>query len=102
MRQFVADASHELRTFVRGYTELTQRMGTIQPSHDDRVAWVSERIFVSSKDLSGASGLRAARWNAVGRTWRLAVATVSDAHVCRTAPRLPPNRWSSRVMRHGW
>lgn len=37
VRQFVADASHELRTplaAIRGYTELTQRIGTIpRPSH---------------------------------------------------------------------
>ncbi|AMC66346.1 two component sensor kinase TcrY [Mycobacterium tuberculosis variant africanum] len=113
VRQFVADASHELRTplaAIRGYTELTQRIGDDPEAvaHAmSRVASETERITRLVEDLLLLARLDSGRPLERGPVdmSRLAVDAVSDAHVAgpdhQWALDLPPNRWSSRVMRHG-
>ncbi len=90
VRQFVADASHELRTplaAIRGYTELTQRMGDDREAVAlamSRVASETERITRLVEDLllarldSGRPLWNANRWTCPGsrstrsvtHTWR--------------------------------
>lgn len=96
VRQFVADASHELRTplaAIRGYTELTQRMGDDREAVAQalsRVASETERMTRLVEDL-----LLLARLDS-GRPLErepvdlsaLAVDAVSDAHVAG-----PDHQW---------
>ncbi|MGD1110936.1 MAG: HAMP domain-containing sensor histidine kinase [Mycobacterium sp.] len=96
VRQFVADASHELRTplaAIRGYTELTQRMGDDREAVGhamSRVASETERMTRLVEDL-----LLLARLDS-GRPLEreqvdlslLAVDAVSDAHVAG-----PDHQW---------
>ena len=96
VRQFVADASHELRTplaAIRGYTELTQRMGDDREAVEhamSRVASETERMTRLVEDL-----LLLARLDS-GRPLErehvdlslLAVDAVSDAHVAG-----PDHQW---------
>ncbi len=96
VRQFVADASHELRTplaAIRGYTELTQRMGDDQEAvaHAmSRVASETERITRLVEDLLLLARLDSAQpleREQVDLS-RLAVDAVSDAHVAG-----PDHQW---------
>jgi two-component system OmpR family sensor kinase len=96
VRQFVADASHELRTplaAIRGYTELTQRMGDDPEAvaHAmSRVASETERITRLVEDLLLLARLDSGRpleSEAVDLS-RLAVDAVSDAHVAG-----PDHQW---------
>ena len=96
MRQFVADASHELRTplaAIRGYTELTQRMGDDREAvaHAmSRVASETERITRLVEDLLLLARLDSGRpleREPVDLS-RLAVDAVSDAHVAG-----PDHQW---------
>ncbi|ORW88116.1 sensor histidine kinase [Mycobacterium szulgai] len=96
VRQFVADASHELRTplaAIRGYTELTQRMGDDPEAvaHAmSRVASETERITRLVEDLLLLARLDSGRpleREPVDLT-RLAVDAVSDAHVAG-----PDHQW---------
>lgn len=96
VRQFVADASHELRTplaAIRGYTELTQRMGDDQEAvaHAmSRVASETERITRLVEDLLLLARLDSGRpleREQVDLS-RLAVDAVSDAHVAG-----PDHQW---------
>ncbi|OBK47379.1 cell wall metabolism sensor histidine kinase WalK [Mycobacterium sp. 1081908.1] len=96
VRQFVADASHELRTplaAIRGYTELTQRMGDDREAvaHAmSRVASETERITRLVEDLLLLARLDSGRpleRQAVDLS-RLAVDAVSDAHVAG-----PEHQW---------
>lgn len=96
VRQFVADASHELRTplaAIRGYTELTQRMGDDREAvaHAmSRVASETERITRLVEDLLLLARLDSGRpleREAVDLS-RLAVDAVSDAHVAG-----PDHQW---------
>jgi two-component system, OmpR family, sensor kinase len=96
VRQFVADASHELRTplaAIRGYTELTQRMGDDPDavSHAmSRVASETERITRLVEDLLLLARLDSGRpleREQVDLS-RLAVDAVSDAHVAG-----PEHQW---------
>jgi len=96
VRQFVADASHELRTplaAIRGYTELTQRMGDDAEAvaHAmSRVASETERITRLVEDLLLLARLDSGRpleRESVDLT-RLAVDAVSDAHVAG-----PDHQW---------
>ena len=96
VRQFVADASHELRTplaAIRGYTELTQRMGDDPEavSHAmSRVASETERITRLVEDLLLLARLDSGRpleREPVDLS-RLAVDAVSDAHVAG-----PDHQW---------
>ncbi len=96
VRQFVADASHELRTplaAIRGYTELTQRIGDDPEavSHAmSRVASETERITHLVEDLLLLARLDSGRpleSEAVDLS-RLAVDAVSDAHVAG-----PEHQW---------
>jgi two-component system OmpR family sensor kinase len=89
VRQFVADASHELRTplaAIRGYTELTQRMGDDREAvaHAmSRVASETQRITRLVEDLLLLARLDSGRpleREPVDLS-RLAVDAVSDAHV---------------------
>ena len=96
VRQFVADASHELRTplaAIRGYTELTQRMGDDREAGAhamSRVASETQRITRLVEDL-----LLLARLDS-GRPLErepvdlslVAVDAVSDAHVAG-----PDHQW---------
>jgi two-component system OmpR family sensor kinase len=96
VRQFVADASHELRTplaAIRGYTELTQRMGDDREAvaHAmSRVASETERITRLVEDLLLLARLDSAQpleREPVDLT-RVAVDAVSDAHVAG-----PDHQW---------
>lgn len=96
VRQFVADASHELRTplaAIRGYTELTQRMGDDPEAvaHAmSRVASETERITRLVEDLLLLARLDSGRpleREQVDLS-RLAVDAVSDAHVAG-----PDHQW---------
>ena len=96
VRQFVADASHELRTplaAIRGYTELTQRMGDDREAvaHAmSRVASETERITRLVEDLLLLARLDSGRpleRESVDLS-RLAVDAVSDAHVAG-----PDHQW---------
>ncbi|WP_407686158.1 sensor histidine kinase [Mycobacterium sp. HUMS_1102779] len=96
VRQFVADASHELRTplaAIRGYTELTQRMGDDREAvaHAmSRVASETERITRLVEDLLLLARLDSGRpleREPVDLS-RLAVDAVSDAHVAG-----PDHKW---------
>jgi two-component system, OmpR family, sensor kinase len=96
VRQFVADASHELRTplaAIRGYTELTQRMGDDREAvaHAmSRVASETERITRLVEDLLLLARLDSGRpleREQVDLS-RLAVDAVSDAHVAG-----PDHQW---------
>jgi two-component system, OmpR family, sensor kinase len=89
VRQFVADASHELRTplaAIRGYTELTQRMGDDREAvaHAmSRVASETQRITRLVEDLLLLARLDSGRpleREQVDLS-RVAVDAVSDAHV---------------------
>jgi two-component system OmpR family sensor kinase len=96
VRQFVADASHELRTplaAIRGYTELTQRMGDDREAvaHSmSRVASETERITRLVEDLLLLARLDSGRplENEPVDLSRLAVDAVSDAHVAG-----PDHQW---------
>ena len=92
VRQFVADASHELRTplaAIRGYTELTQRMGwdsgdrAAMAHAMSRVASETERITRLVEDLLLLARLDSGRplESEPVDLSRLAVDAVSDAHV---------------------
>jgi two-component system OmpR family sensor kinase len=96
VRQFVADASHELRTplaAIRGYTELTQRMGDDREAvaHAmSRVASETERITRLVEDLLLLARLDSGRpleREPVDLS-RVAVDAVSDAHVAG-----PDHQW---------
>lgn len=96
VRQFVADASHELRTplaAIRGYTELTQRMGDDPEAvaHAmSRVASETERVTRLVEDLLLLARLDSGRpleREPVDLS-RLAVDAVSDAHVAG-----PDHQW---------
>jgi two-component system OmpR family sensor kinase len=96
VRQFVADASHELRTplaAIRGYTELTQRMGDDREAvaHAmSRVASETQRITRLVEDLLLLARLDSGRpleREPVDLS-RLAVDAVSDAHVAG-----PDHQW---------
>src|ERR1700739_1151979 len=96
VRRFVADASHELRTplaAIRGYTELTQRMGDDREAvaHAmSRVASETERITRLVEDLLLLARLDSGRpleREPVDLS-RLAVDAVSDAHVAG-----PDHQW---------
>lgn len=96
VRQFVADASHELRTplaAIRGYTELTQRMGDDREAvaHAmSRVASETERITQLVEDLLLLARLDSGRpleREPVDLS-RVAVDAVSDAHVAG-----PDHQW---------
>jgi two-component system, OmpR family, sensor kinase len=96
VRQFVADASHELRTplaAIRGYTELTQRMGDDREAvaHAmSRVASETDRITRLVEDLLLLARLDSGRpleREPVDLS-RLAVDAVSDAHVAG-----PDHQW---------
>src|ERR1700756_5097045 len=96
VRQFVADASHELRTplaAIRGYTELTQRMGDDREAvaHAmSRVASETERITRLVEDLLLLARLDSGRpleREQVDLS-HLAVDAVSDAHVAG-----PDHQW---------
>ncbi len=99
VRQFVADASHELRTplaAIRGYTELTQRMGLNGGDPEalahamSRVASETERITRLVEDLLLLARLDSGRpleREPVDLS-RLAVDAVSDAHVAG-----PDHQW---------
>lgn len=96
VRQFVADASHELRTplaAIRGYTELTQRMGDDREavahamsrvlSETDRITRLVEDLLLLARLDSG----RPLEREPVDLS-RLAVDAVSDAHVAG-----PDHQW---------
>jgi two-component system OmpR family sensor kinase len=96
VRQFVADASHELRTplaAIRGYTELTQRMGDDREAvaHAmSRVASETERMTRLVEDLLLLARLDSGRpleREPVDLS-RLALDAVADAHVAG-----PDHRW---------
>ncbi len=96
VRQFVADASHELRTplaAIRGYTELTQRMGDDREAvaHAmSRVASETERMTRLVEDLLLLARLDSGRpldCEPVDLS-RLAVDAVNDAHVAG-----PDHQW---------
>jgi two-component system OmpR family sensor kinase len=96
IRQFVADASHELRTplaAIRGYTELTQRMGDDPEAvaHAmSRVASETERVTRLVEDLLLLARLDSGRpleREPVDLS-RLVVDAVSDAHVAG-----PDHQW---------
>src|ERR1700757_3602343 len=99
VRQFVADASHELRTppaAIRGYTELMQRMGwdngdRVAMAHAmSRVASETDRITRLVEDLLLLARLDSGRpleREPVDLS-RLAVDAVSDAHVAG-----PDHQW---------
>ncbi len=96
VRQFVADASHELRTplaAIRGYTELTQRMGDDREAVAQamsRVASETERMTRLVEDLLLLARLDSGRpleREPVDLS-RLAVDAVSDAHVAG-----PDHQW---------
>ena len=96
VRQFVADASHELRTplaAIRGYTELTQRMGDDPEAvaHAmSRVASETQRVTRLVEDLLLLARLDSGRpleREPVDLS-RLAVDAVSDAHVAG-----PDHQW---------
>ena len=96
VRQFVADASHELRTplaAIRGYTELTQRMGDDREAvaHAmSRVASETQRVTRLVEDLLLLARLDSGRpleREPVDLS-RLAVDAVSDAHVAG-----PDHQW---------
>jgi two-component system OmpR family sensor kinase len=96
VRQFVADASHELRTplaAIRGYTELTQRMGDDREAvaHAmSRVASETERITRLVEDLLLLARLDSGRpleREQVDLS-RVAVDAVSDAHIAG-----PDHQW---------
>jgi two-component system, OmpR family, sensor kinase len=96
VRQFVADASHELRTplaAIRGYTELTQRMGDDREAvaHAmSRVASETDRITRLVEDLLLLARLDSGRpleREPVDLS-RVAVDAVSDAHVAG-----PDHQW---------
>ena len=96
VRQFVADASHELRTplaAIRGYTELSQRMGDDREAvaHAmSRVASETERMTRLVEDLLLLARLDSGRpleREPVDLS-RLAVDAVSDAHVAG-----PDHQW---------
>ncbi len=97
VRQFVADASHELRTplaAIRGYTELTQRIGDDPEAvaHAmSRVASETERITRLVEDLLLLARLDSGRPLERGPVdmSRLAVDAVSDAHVAG-----PDRQWA--------
>ena len=98
VRQFVADASHELRTplaAIRGYTELAQRKRDDLPddvahamsrveSETDRMTQLVEDMLLLARLDTG----RPLEREPVDLS-RLAVDTVSDAHVAG-----PEHRWS--------
>ena len=96
VRQFVADASHELRTplaAIRGYTELTQRMGDDREAvaHAmSRVASETERMTRLVEDLLLLARLDSGRplERELVDLSRLAVDAVSDAHVAG-----PDHQW---------
>src|SRR5271154_2904185 len=96
VRQFVADASHELRTplaAIRGYTELTQRMGDDREAvaHAmSRVASETQRITRLVEDLLLLARLDSAQplQREQVDLSRLAVDAVSDAHVAG-----PDHQW---------
>jgi two-component system OmpR family sensor kinase len=96
VRRFVADASHELRTplaAIRGYTELTQRMGDDREAVAQamsRVASETERMTHLVEDLLLLARLDSGRpleREPVDLS-RLAVDAVSDAHVAG-----PDHQW---------
>ncbi|CAM4363247.1 putative sensor histidine kinase TcrY [Mycobacterium basiliense] len=96
VRQFVADASHELRTplaAIRGYTELTQRMGDDREAVAQamsRVASETERMTRLVEDLLLLARLDSGRpleREPVDLS-RLAVDAVSDAHIAG-----PDHQW---------
>ncbi len=96
VRQFVADASHELRTplaAIRGYTELTQRMGEDREAVAQamsRVASETERMTRLVEDLLLLARLDSGRpleREPVDLS-RLAVDAVNDAHVAG-----PSHQW---------
>ena len=96
VRQFVADASHELRTplaAIRGYTELTQRMGDDREAVAHamgRVASETERMTRLVEDLLLLARLDSGRpleREPVDLS-RLALDAVSDAHVAG-----PDHQW---------
>ncbi|MCV6969820.1 HAMP domain-containing histidine kinase [Mycobacterium bohemicum] len=89
VRQFVADASHELRTplaAIRGYTELTQRMGDDRDAVEhamSRVASETERMTRLVEDLLLLARLDSGRpleREPVDLS-RVALDAVNDAHV---------------------
>ncbi|MGY1704495.1 sensor histidine kinase [Geodermatophilus sp. SYSU D00697] len=97
VRQFVADASHELRTpvtSIRGYAELVRRSGSAVP--DDvaqalrRVESEAERMSVLVNDLLLLARLDAGRELASEQVdlTALVMDTVSDAHAAG-----PAHRW---------
>ncbi|OBF63031.1 two-component sensor histidine kinase [Mycobacterium sp. 852002-51971_SCH5477799-a] len=96
VRQFVADASHELRTplaAIRGYTELTQRMGDDREAVAQamsRVASETERMTHLVEDLLLLARLDSGRplERAPVDLSRLAVDAVSDAHAAG-----PDHQW---------
>jgi two-component system, OmpR family, sensor kinase len=96
VRQFVADASHELRTplaAIRGYTELTQRLGDDREAVAQamsRVASETERMTRLVEDLLLLARLDSGRpleREPVDLS-RLAVDAVNDAHVAG-----PDHQW---------
>ena len=96
VRQFVADASHELRTplaAIRGYTELTQRMGDDREAAAhamSRVASETERMTRLVEDLLLLARLDSGRpleREPVDLS-RVAVDAVNDAHVAG-----PDHQW---------
>lgn len=96
VRQFVADASHELRTplaAIRGYTELTQRMGDDREAVAQamsRVASETERMTRLVEDLLLLARLDSGRplESEPVDLSRLAVDAVNDAHVAG-----PDHQW---------
>lgn len=96
VRQFVADASHELRTplaAIRGYTELTQRMGDDREAVEhamSRVASETQRMTRLVEDLLLLARLDSGRpleREAVDLS-HLALDAVNDAHVAG-----PDHQW---------
>ncbi|RBY83893.1 two-component sensor histidine kinase [Geodermatophilus sp. TF02-6] len=96
LRQFVADASHELRTpvtSIRGYTELVRRSGRVPDDVDASLRRVeSEAVRMSGlvDDLLLLARLDAGRELATGTVdlTALVVDVVSDAHAAG-----PGHRW---------
>jgi len=100
VRQFVADASHELRTplaAIRGYTELTQRMGDDRQAVEhamSRVASETARMTQLVEDLLLLARLDSGRpleREPVDLS-HLALDAVADAHVAG-----PDHRWELDV-----
>ena len=117
VRQFVADASHELRTplaAIRGYTELTQRMGDDREAvaHAmSRVASETERITRLVEDLLLLARLDSGRplerepvdldrgWRSATRS---ALTPTPQDRITSGSSTCPKSPWSSPVMRRGY